>query len=289
MDIELLKTFLEVTHTRHFGRAADKLFITPAAVSARIRQLEQYLGVSLFYRTRGNIQMTAEGERLLPHAHQLLEGWAVARRDLAQESEPLARASLGALPALWQSCLSSWPRRLNEMLPEIGLRCDACQTNELVDRLRAGQLDVVLLFDLPGEADLKGRKVGQVPLQLFSRERETFSEALARGYISVDWGPAFALFQARRMGKNVPRLVTDQLPPALDLVRAGLGCVWLPQELTGLHRVVDAPDSTRSLYATFLSEREFTPQVQQLLQALPTMVEQAPVPERDARESKRGA
>lgn len=66
MDIELLKTFLEVHKTRHFGRAADNLHLTSAAVSARIKQLEQYLGVTLFVRKRGNIQLTSEGERLLP-------------------------------------------------------------------------------------------------------------------------------------------------------------------------------------------------------------------------------
>ena len=41
MDTELLKTFLEVQKTRHFGNAADNLYLTQSAVSFRIRQLEQ--------------------------------------------------------------------------------------------------------------------------------------------------------------------------------------------------------------------------------------------------------
>ncbi len=45
MDIQLLKTFLEVKATRHFGRAAENLYLTQAAVSARIKQLETVLGV----------------------------------------------------------------------------------------------------------------------------------------------------------------------------------------------------------------------------------------------------
>ncbi|MEX2517286.1 MAG: LysR family transcriptional regulator, partial [Gammaproteobacteria bacterium] len=45
MDVDLLKTFLEVQRTRHFGRAADNLFLTQSAISARIRQLEDELGV----------------------------------------------------------------------------------------------------------------------------------------------------------------------------------------------------------------------------------------------------
>jgi len=44
VDTELLKTFLEVTKTRHFGRAADNLYLTQSAVSFRIRQLESQLG-----------------------------------------------------------------------------------------------------------------------------------------------------------------------------------------------------------------------------------------------------
>ena len=42
MDVKVFKTFLEVANTRHFGRAADNLFITQAAVSARIKQLEEF-------------------------------------------------------------------------------------------------------------------------------------------------------------------------------------------------------------------------------------------------------
>ena len=42
MDIKVFRTFIEVANTRHFGRAADNLYITQAAVSARIKQLEEF-------------------------------------------------------------------------------------------------------------------------------------------------------------------------------------------------------------------------------------------------------
>jgi DNA-binding transcriptional LysR family regulator len=65
MDIDLLKTFLEVYRTRHFGRTAENLYLTQSAVSARIRLLEETLGVPLFTRTRNDIQLTPAGTRLL--------------------------------------------------------------------------------------------------------------------------------------------------------------------------------------------------------------------------------
>ncbi|MBX4390006.1 LysR family transcriptional regulator, partial [Mycobacterium tuberculosis] len=58
MDTELLKTFLEVSRTRHFGRAADGRYLRESAVSFRIRQLENQLGVKLFTRHRNNIRLT---------------------------------------------------------------------------------------------------------------------------------------------------------------------------------------------------------------------------------------
>lgn len=63
MDTELLKTFLEVSRTRHFGRAAEALYLTQSAVSFRIRQLENQLGVNLFTRHRNNIRLTTAGEK----------------------------------------------------------------------------------------------------------------------------------------------------------------------------------------------------------------------------------
>ncbi|VTO16313.1 transcriptional regulator HdfR [Klebsiella variicola] len=83
MDTELLKTFLEVSRTRHFGRAAEALYLTQSAVSFRIRQLENQLGVNLFTRHRNNIRLTTAGEKLLPYAETLMNTWqARARRSL---------------------------------------------------------------------------------------------------------------------------------------------------------------------------------------------------------------
>ncbi len=79
MDTELLKTFLEVSRTRHFGRAAEALYLTQSAVSFRIRQLENQLGVNLFTRHRNNIRLTTAQRKAPPlcrNAHEYLAGCA---------------------------------------------------------------------------------------------------------------------------------------------------------------------------------------------------------------------
>ena len=83
MDLELLRTFLEVNRTRHFGEAAEALHLTQAAVSARIKQLESLLGVRLFDRLRRDICLTPEGHRLVRYADLLIAEWRKARQDVA--------------------------------------------------------------------------------------------------------------------------------------------------------------------------------------------------------------
>ena len=99
MDTELLRTFLEVRKTRHFARAAENLFITQAAVSARIRQLESLVGQRLLTRERNNIQLTTAGHLLVPHAESILVTLNRALLEAAGEDrQPLIL--LGCLPSL---------------------------------------------------------------------------------------------------------------------------------------------------------------------------------------------
>ncbi len=100
MDTELLKTFLEVSRTRHFGRAAESLYLTQSAVSFRIRQLENQLGVNLFTRHRNNIRLTAAGEKLLPYAETLMSTWQAARKEVAHTSRH-NEFSIGASASSW--------------------------------------------------------------------------------------------------------------------------------------------------------------------------------------------
>ena len=82
MDIEQLKTFLEVGRMRNFRKAAENLFISPSAVSARVRQLEDILGLSLFRRDRQKVSLTPAGERFERHARFIVG--ACTRRNRPQ-------------------------------------------------------------------------------------------------------------------------------------------------------------------------------------------------------------
>lgn len=277
MDTELLKTFIEVTQTRNFARAATNLHLTPSAVSARIRQLEQTLGVTLLYRKRGNIQMTPEGELLLPRAQHIVEAWAQTRTDMTRQAESGSRLSLGATPGMWRFVLSGVPARLRQALPGVIVRAEAYGQDDLVERLLANQLDSALIYDTPGDPALKSHRVGQLTLVLVSSVAGLdVCESQALEHVYVDWGAAFALFHARCFGNREGRIQTNQASVALDYLLADKACAYLPQSVLGganpgLYRVEGAPTFSRPLYLAYRVENEHAHGIQQLLELLASL------------------
>lgn len=147
MDIELLRTFLVVQQTRHFARAAEQLYLTPSAVSFRIRQLEGELGAALFYRRRSNIELTAAGERLCQPAQALLDDWARTRQLINPQVGEPTRLQLAAELPLWELALSPhlgqlaqrWPAVHWQLLPPPAAPLQA---------LAGQQLDLLLTADV---------------------------------------------------------------------------------------------------------------------------------------------
>ncbi len=217
MDIELLKTFLEVSRTRHFGKAAENLFVTQSAVSARIKLLEETVGIPLFYRARNNIQLTAAGQKLVRDAEGIVNLWNRARQQVLVRDEIETFLTISGVPSLWDIFLQDWLERLCRIKANTMFQADVQGREAQLRMLRDGSLDLAFTFDNPNESNLISREVTQVPLILVSAQSEiTIDQAMSDGYILVDWGTSFALAHAQHF--------PDMPPPAL---RVGLGRIAL--------------------------------------------------------------
>lgn len=230
MDIGLLRTFLEVSKTRHFGKAAENLHLTQSAVSFRIRQLEDLVGLPLFTRQRNNIMLTSAGERLIPHAENILASWQIALQDVGVPEQQEMHLSLGGISNLWGTFLQSTIPKIAESFPHISIRTEINSHLELTRALIAGRLDMAVVLDPPNVAELKTRKIGQIELALVSNiERARFSDIDELGYIFVDWGTAFNLKHAKLFKKPVaPVLHTEQSQIALEFLLTNGGVAFLP-------------------------------------------------------------
>jgi len=263
MDISLLKTFLELSKTRHFGKAAEHLCLTQSAVSARIKLLESDLGVELFSRKRNDIHLTPAGLRLLEHARPLVDGWERARQCVALDETFTQSLSIGALGDIWSVHLFAWVERLRLARPHMALQLASLNAAVLQQQLAAGLIDLAFLFEPAQSAEFVVREVTTLPLLMVSTQAGIdVAAALGEGYIMIDWGESFARAHSSHFpGMATPALRVNQGNLALGLLQQRAGSTYLPEPMVAsaleqglLHRVTGAPTMERILYASYRAD-----------------------------------
>lgn len=152
-DLEYVEAVAEL---KHFGRAAERCGVSQPALSEQVRKLETHLGVPFFERTRRRVAVTAQGAVLLKQIERIL---SESRHLLAMGGQGQAGLSgilnFGAIETLGPYYLPGLLKLLRTTIPEISLRLTENRTATLVERLRHGMLDIVLLalpLNLPGIA-----------------------------------------------------------------------------------------------------------------------------------------
>ncbi len=259
MDLELLRTFLEVNRTRHFGRAGEHLHVTQAAVSARIKLLEEQLGVQLFVRRYKDLQLTPEGNRLVRRADMMLSSWRKARQEVVLGGSA-NQLTLGGSLRLWDVALQSWFHAVRANAPELGLIVESNAPDTLTRRLLDGHLDLIFMLEPPQLETLQVREVASVELVLVSsRAGVSADEATAEGFLMVDWGITHGLDFARLFpDAPEPTVRVSQAKMAYEHLLALGGAAFLPVRMiasavdTGdLHVVKDAPVIGRTAHAVF--------------------------------------
>ena len=277
MDIELLRTFLEVSRTRHFGKAATELCVTQSAVSARIRQLEQTLGKTLFTRSRNNIQLTAEGRQLRKHAETIVQVWSRARQETGLGEAFTHALAIGAVPDLWYTLLERWLPRLRRRMPDTALQTEAAGTDILARKLLDNVIDLAFLFEPPQLPALELREQAVIRLVLAATQPgQSLEQALGPGYLLVDWGTAFNLQHGRHYPDiAAPALRMNQGMLAWHYLQQAEGAAYLPEQLLGnaqhgrpLHRVAEAAVIERPVYAAFATGSDRAPVIHAALELL---------------------
>ncbi|MEQ4454362.1 HTH-type transcriptional regulator HdfR [Kosakonia sp. YIM B13605] len=267
VDTELLKTFLEVSRTRHFGRAAEALYLTQSAVSFRIRQLENQLGVNLFTRHRNNIRLTAAGEKLLPYAETLMSTWQAARKEVAHTSRH-HQFSIGASASLWECMLSDWLTRLYNLQGNLQFEARIAQRQSLVKQLHERQLDLLITTETPKMDEFSSQLLGHFTLALYCATPEKSKSEL--NYLRLEWGPDFQQHEAELIASDdVPTLTTSSAEVAHQQLPQLNGCTWLPvswaEQKEELYPVADTTMLSRPLYAIWLQNSDKQNQIRDLL------------------------
>jgi DNA-binding transcriptional LysR family regulator len=144
-DLESLRCFDAGATHLNFRVAAKAVALSPAALSDRIKRLEQLLGAALFVRTTRRVALSAAGQRLWPHARAILAQAARCRDVVHEQTRPAPyEIAIGTRFELGMSWLTPALRALRARRPERTLQLVFGDSGELLDRVRRGQLDAAI-------------------------------------------------------------------------------------------------------------------------------------------------
>jgi len=152
MTLTELRYIVAVAEERHFGRAAERSFVSQPSLSASVKNLEEELGVTLFERGKRGVFLTEAGERIVEQARRALAEAERVKLVARQGRDPLKGIlRLGIIHTIAPYLLPGLVASLRRLAPEMPLDVEENITATLDRMLRAGELDAVILA-LPYEA-----------------------------------------------------------------------------------------------------------------------------------------
>jgi LysR family transcriptional regulator, hydrogen peroxide-inducible genes activator len=167
MNLRDLRYLVALADTRHFGKAAERSFVSQPTLSAQIKKLENYLGVQLIERQPRRVTLTETGARILPIARRILQDSDEIVSLARNEYDPLSgKINVALIPTIGPYLLPLVTRRLRKQLPRLKLMLYEHQTQPLLERLRAGDIDLgVLALPVPLDG-LEARELYDEPFSV---------------------------------------------------------------------------------------------------------------------------
>ena len=171
MTLQDLRYLVTLAETRNFARAAEACYVSQPTLSTQIKKLEDELGLTLFERTNKRVMPTSAGSGLIVQARIVLEEAEKLQQMAQQALDPMAGTlRLGVIPTLGPYLLPHLVPQLRKDYPQLRLYLREELTASLIERLRAGSLDAILVA-LPIQTD---------GLELIELFREPFVMALPK-------------------------------------------------------------------------------------------------------------
>ena len=233
MNIDQIKTVLELNRTRHFKKTAQALFVTQSTISARLLSLEEELNCKLFERTSRTIEITPAGESFIGHAQSMLALWRRAKQEINTEAVKSYRIAVGGLFVTWDIFVLQWLEHLKVDFPMLSLTAESHDHSYLLRQLLDGALDLIFIYEPPKFTDVKYRKVIDLQLTLVSdKPNQNLADAIGNNYTLVHWGEQFLMEHNRALRDyNLPQKRVNQARIALNFILTTGGSAFLPSQL----------------------------------------------------------
>jgi LysR family hydrogen peroxide-inducible transcriptional activator len=242
MNLKDLKYLVALADTGHFGKAAERSFVSQPTLSAQLKKLEEYLGVKLVERQPKNVQLTEIGRQVVQRARRMLEQSdeivALARNN----ADPLSgRIRVALIPTVGPYLLPRVTQKIRKALPNLGLMLYEYQTEPLLRRLREGEFDLGIIA-LPTDSEgLETRILYEEDFMLAVPQRHALTDKTSikiqdlkgQALLLLEDGHCLrdqALEVCSRVGvQEVEDFRATSLETLRQMVVAGLGITLLPE------------------------------------------------------------
>lgn len=164
MTLTELRYIVALHQTGHFGKAAEKCFVSQPTLSVAIKKLEEELDVALFERSRNQVRVTPLGEKIVQQA-QLVLDQASRIRDLADTGkDPLGSTlSVGAIFTVGPYLFPHFVPALQGAAPHMPLYIEENFTAVLREKLKSGDLDAIVIALPFNEVDVVTKTLYEEP------------------------------------------------------------------------------------------------------------------------------
>ncbi|MEU0743445.1 LysR substrate-binding domain-containing protein [Streptomyces sp. NPDC006134] len=273
-----LAHFAGVARTEHVTRAAQEMNVPQSTLSRALVRLEQDLGVDLFARHGRTVSLTPAGRTFLASVERALAEIERAAEEVRADADPATgKVAFGFLHTMGAETVPGLLHAFRADHPRVRFSLVQNYGEAMLERLRAGELDLCLTSPVPDAPDLVARRLDEQKLRLVvpadhrlaARRRVRLAEAADEMFVTLE--PGYGL---RRITDALcqeagfrPRVAFEgeEAETLRGLVAAGLGVALLPPPAVPRPGVaeltVTAPRAVREIGVAWLAGRPDTPPV----------------------------
>jgi len=244
MNLRDLKYIIAVAETRHFGKAAERCFVSQPTLSGQIKKLEEELGVAIFERTNRSVEITPVGQDIVAHARQMMEQADAIEQLARSHLDPLAGPlRIGAIPTLSPYLVPLILKPMRQRLPQCTLVLSEELTDTLLERLHNHEIDAALLATPVADADLEALPLFDEPFwvayprthDFYGKEKIVLRDLhnanlllLAEGHCLAEQAMDVCHIKERQTHSKMADLRASSLETLIQLVGAGYGVTLVP-------------------------------------------------------------
>jgi LysR family hydrogen peroxide-inducible transcriptional activator len=244
MNLRDLKYIIAVAETHHFGKAAERCFVSQPTLSGQIKKLEEELGVVIFERTNRSVEITPIGQTILEHARLMMEHADVIHQLAQAHQDPLAGPlRIGIIPTLSPYLIPLILLPLKKQCPQMKLVLSEEMTDVLLERLHNHEIDAALLATDVAENDLETLSLFDEPFWLafpskhafYNKEKISRADLdnaqlllLSEGHCLAKQAMDVCHLKERKDQGEMSDLRASSLETLLQLVGAGFGTTLVP-------------------------------------------------------------